>query len=128
MGMNTARFNLEMRNAQKNEQVELRDFLARIVKDVDDIRRLVALESPNNPIVEEVMASLQTVSPLLRLTEVPSISHSPGVSWPPTYEQLTKKHSREVYECYVRRPESHPRSLIVSHSDSTSDYDIKSIQ
>lgn len=59
--MEVIRSNLDARNAQKSDQMELRDLLVRIVKDVDDIKKLVTLESPTYPVVERVMESLQTV-------------------------------------------------------------------
>lgn len=59
-GLDTARLSNDMRNAQKNDQMELRDLLARLVKDVEDIKKIVTLESPTHPVVEEVMQSLQT--------------------------------------------------------------------
>lgn len=61
--METMRFNIDARNGQKTDQMELRDLLLRIVKDVDDIKKLVTLESPTCPVVERVMESLQTVGP-----------------------------------------------------------------
>jgi hypothetical protein len=61
MGSETARFNQEMRHAQKSDQMEIRDLLARLVNDVEDVRKLVTLESDTRPVVDEVMQSLQTV-------------------------------------------------------------------
>ncbi|KAJ3565272.1 hypothetical protein NP233_g7743 [Leucocoprinus birnbaumii] len=60
MGTDTARSNNDMRIAQRKDQMELRDLLARLVKDVEDVKKLVTMESPTHPVVEEVMESLQT--------------------------------------------------------------------
>ncbi len=37
IGMEAHRSNVEIRNAQRSDQMDLRDLLVRIVKDVDDI-------------------------------------------------------------------------------------------
>ncbi len=74
--MEAHRFNVEMRNAQRSDQMDLRDLLVRIVKDVDDIKKLVTLESPTYPVVEKVMESLQTVGPGITTPKVLRISYA----------------------------------------------------
>ncbi|KXN87744.1 hypothetical protein AN958_08220 [Leucoagaricus sp. SymC.cos] len=57
MSSEAARINYEIYNAHKSAQMEIRDLLAQLVKDVE---KLLREESSTNPVVEEVMQGLQT--------------------------------------------------------------------